>query len=154
MRKYYRLRFVGLQCFLVKSEAFYIEDKSVGGGKLFCYIVCLTGFKEKQMRSKKGLTLIELLIVVIILGALAAIAIPRVTVSATTAKINACNANVDSLNKAMEMYKVDNSLTSYPTLATVTADINYFPDGAPVCPFGTAYALKGDGTNRVQPHSH
>ena len=106
------------------------------------------------MRSKKGLTLIELLIVVIILGALAAIAIPRITTSATTAKQNACNTNVDTLNTAMEMYKMDHSSTTYPALATVTADINYFPDGVPVCPFGTAYVLKGDGTNRVQTHSH
>ena len=110
------------------------------------------------MRSRKGLTLIELLIVVIILGALAAIAIPRITTSSTTAKQNACNTNVDTLNTAMEMYKIDHTATTYPALDTVTADPNYFPDGAPVCPFsdGTTfpYVLKGDGSNRVQSHSH
>jgi prepilin-type N-terminal cleavage/methylation domain-containing protein len=104
------------------------------------------------MRSRKGLTLIELLIVVIILGALAAIAIPRITTSTTTAKQNACNTNVDTLNTAMEMYYIDHG--SYPTLAVLTSDVNYFPDGAPTCPFGTPYALKTDGSNRVDSHSH
>jgi type II secretion system protein G len=104
------------------------------------------------MRSRKGLTLIELLIVVIILGALAAIAIPRITTSATTAKSNACKTNVDTLNTAIEMYQIDNG--SYPaSLATITADANYFPDGAPVCPFGTAYSYDS-GTHRVAEHSH
>jgi general secretion pathway protein G len=106
------------------------------------------------MRSRKGLTLIELLIVVIILGALAAIAIPRITTSATTAKKNACDTNVDTLNTAMEMYKMDKG--TYPaSVAVLTGDPNYFPDGATsvVCPFGTAYALNAT-TNRVTPHSH
>jgi type II secretion system protein G len=105
-----------------------------------------------EMRKRKGLTLIELLIVVIILGALAAIAIPRITTSATTAKINACKTNVDTLNTAIEMYRVDSS--SYPSgLTDVTADANYFPDGAPVCPFGTGYNYSTT-TNRVSDHSH
>ena len=104
------------------------------------------------MRSRKGLTLIELLIVVIILGALAAIAIPRITTSATTAKTNACNTNVDTLNTSIEMYKMDTG--SYPgALATITGDPNYYPDGAPACPFGTAYSYNAT-TNRVDFHSH
>jgi general secretion pathway protein G len=104
------------------------------------------------MRSRKGLTLIELLIVVIILGALAAIAIPRITTSATTAKSNACNTNVDTLNTSIEMYKMDTG--AYPgALTTVTTDPNYFPDGAPSCPFGTAYSYS-TSTNRVSFHSH
>jgi type II secretion system protein G len=104
------------------------------------------------MRNRKGLTLIELLIVVIILGALAAIAIPRITTSATTAKQNACTTNVDTLNTSIEMYKMDKG--SYPaTLATVTGDPNYFPDNAPVCPFGTPYVYNTT-TSRVAVHVH
>jgi type II secretion system protein G len=104
------------------------------------------------MRSRKGLTLIELLIVVIILGALAAIAIPRITTSATTAKQNACTTNVDTINTSIEMYKMDNG--SYPAaLTTVTNEPNYFPDGAPTCPFGTAYVYSAT-THRVAPHVH
>jgi len=109
------------------------------------------------MRSRKGLTLIELLIVIIILGALAAIAIPRITTSATTAKRNACNTNVDTLNTAIEMYNIDTG--DYPNALTdVTKDPNsrYFPDGEPKCPF-TDTVYDGDfstTTNRVAPHSH
>jgi type II secretion system protein G len=105
------------------------------------------------MRSRKGLTLIELLLVIIILGALAAIAIPRITTSATTAKINACNTNIDTLNTAIEMYNIDKS--EYPVvLADVTSDVNYFPEGAPVCPFGTTYGPPAALTHRVPSHTH
>jgi type II secretion system protein G len=101
----------------------------------------------------KGLTLIELLIVVIILGALAAIAIPRISTSATTAKRNACDTNVDTLNTAIEMYKMDNG--DYPTgLTDVTQDPNarYFSTtDVPVCPFGTPYVY---ANHRITAHSH
>ena len=48
--------------------------------------------------DKKAFTLVELLIVVIILGALAAICIPRIMGGSKSAKINACKSNVKSLN--------------------------------------------------------
>jgi general secretion pathway protein G len=104
------------------------------------------------MRSRYGLTLIELLIVVIILGALAAIAIPRITTSATTAKQNACTTNVNTINASIEMFEKDTG--SYPAaLTTLTGDPNYFPDGVPNCPFGTAYNYDAT-THRVTLHSH
>lgn len=105
------------------------------------------------MRSRKGLTLIELLIVVIILGALAAIAIPRITTSATTAKQNACITNVDTLNTSIEMYKMDKG--TYPaSLTTLTGDPNYFPDDAPTCPFGSSFPYVMGPNNRITPHVH
>lgn len=91
------------------------------------------------MRRRKGLTLIELLIVVIILGALAAIAIPRITTSATTVKKRTCQTNISTLNTAIEMYKMDKG--AYPSYVVLTTDPNYFPDGGPVCPFGTMYSI-------------
>lgn len=104
------------------------------------------------MRCKKGFTLVELLVVVLILGALAAIAVPRIIGGATNAKINACKTNVDLINSQIELYYANNG--SWPgTLGTVTSDPNFFPDGAPACPFGTAYSYSTT-THRVAEHSH
>ena len=105
--------------------------------------------KDEKMRYRKGVTLVELLIVVLILGALAAIAVPRIIGGATTAKTNACNTNVDLINTAMELYYANND--SYPSLAVLFADTNYFPDGTPVCPFGVSYTLGSD--DRVADHN-
>ncbi len=101
------------------------------------------------MVKRKGFTLIELMVVVLILGALAAVAIPRLTRSSDTAKTNACNTNVDIINTQMELYYMDTG--GYPTLAALFADSDYFPDGTPMCPYGTAYVLTGD---RVTEHGH
>jgi len=101
--------------------------------------------------NRKGLTLIELLIVVLILAALAAIAIPRITASATTAKTNACKTNVDLINSQIEMYY--SSAGTWPALADVTGDPNYFPDGAPLCPFATTYGPLGTN-HHIPEHVH
>lgn len=104
------------------------------------------------MHRRKGFTLVELLVVVLILGALAAIAVPRIIGGATNAKINACMTNVDLINSQIELYYANNG--SWPdSLSVVTADPNYFPDGAPACPFGTAYSYSTT-THRVLDHMH
>ncbi len=106
------------------------------------------------MRCKRnfGFTLVELMVVVLILGALAFVAVPRIGESSTTAKTNACKTNVDLLNSQLELvYATDGSWPA--TLAAMTGDTDYFPDGAPTCPFSTAYVYSTT-THRVAGHSH
>ncbi len=104
------------------------------------------------MGRKSAFTLVELLVVVLILSALAMIAVPRISESATNAKINACTANVKHLNSQLELWHT--AKDAWPAqLSDLTGDTNYFPDGAPVCPYGTAYKYNTT-THRVADHSH
>ncbi len=100
-----------------------------------------------KREKRQGVTLIELLIVVLILAALSAIAIPRISQSAQNAKQNACDTNIDVINSAIEMYNADNS--GYPSaLNDVAGSTTYFPDGAPACPLSGTYSMDGT-TKRV-----
>ena len=96
-------------------------------------------------RNQKGVTLIELLIVILILAALSAIFIPRISQQATNAKAKltaeeqdqgeisdaeACRTNIDALNAAIELYSNKNG--SYPAnLDIVATNKKYFPHGMP-----------------------
>ena len=96
--------------------------------------------KGNRMKQRvKAFTLVELMIVVLILGALAAIAVPRIMGGSAAAKANGCKTNIDMINSQIELYYSNTS--SWPaTLDVVTGDTNYFPDGAPTCPVtGLAY---------------
>jgi general secretion pathway protein G len=57
-----------------------------------------------KMCKQAGFTLVELLIVVIILGALAAIAIPQFTDSTSDAKLSALDTSLAELRNAVELY--------------------------------------------------
>jgi prepilin-type N-terminal cleavage/methylation domain-containing protein len=106
------------------------------------------------MRNKRGVTLVELLIVVLILGALAAIAIPRLTQSADTAKKNACSTNLDIINSQIELYAADNNSTYPATLTVITNSLTYFPDGPPGCPVIDANYPDALVNDRVDKSAH
>ena len=106
---------------------------------------------KNNITSRRGLTLVEWLIVILTIGALLVIAVPRIGQSATTAKINTCKTNIDVINRQIELYKVNTG--AYPaTLLDVTGNTDYFRDGPPECPFGTSYTMGAN--NRVAKHSH
>lgn len=106
------------------------------------------------MRSRKGFTLVELMIVVLILGALAAIAVPRIVGGAASAKANGCKTNVDLINSQIELYYANNG--EWPAdLQTVTQDTDYFPDGEPTCPVtGETYPNTLTDNHRVDASDH
>jgi len=105
-------------------------------------------------KKRQAFTLVELMIVVLILGALTVIAIPRITGGSFNAGVNACRNNVKIMNSQIELYY--SRTGSWPVdLGQVTKDPNYFPDGPPQCPFDIPYVLvTTNGKNRVAEHKH
>ena len=59
---------------------------------------------RRKFHNTSGFTLVELLIVVIILGALAAIAIPQFTTSSEDAKLSALDTSLAELRSSVELY--------------------------------------------------
>ena len=71
---------------------------------------------QKMVRAVKGsggFTLIEMLIVIIILGILAMIIIPQITVSTEDAKVSTLKTNLGGLRSAIEIYYAQHNQT-YP----------------------------------------
>lgn len=62
---------------------------------------------------KSGFTLVEILIVVIILGILAAVVIPQFTDATTSARTETFNSNIQSLQSMFELYRAQHNDT-YP----------------------------------------
>jgi len=67
----------------------------------------------RNIRGQDGFTLIEMLIVIIILGILAMVIIPQVTVSSEDAKVSALKTNLSGMRSAIEMYYAQHNQT-YP----------------------------------------
>lgn len=61
------------------------------------------------MRAKQGFTLVEILIVVVILGILAAIVIPQFTEASTDAKRSSLASDLQTVRSQIELYKIQHS---------------------------------------------
>lgn len=73
-------------------------------------------FRQIEIQSFKnqaGFTLIEMLVVVIILGILAMIIVPQISVSTDDARLNSLQTNVNSIRSAIEVYAAQHA-NRYP----------------------------------------
>ncbi len=66
-----------------------------------------------EKKYRRGFTLIEVLVVLIILGLIAAIIVPRITGRVDEAKIETTKIQMRAIKDALEQYKLDNG--TYPT---------------------------------------
>jgi len=73
---------------------------------------------KKKNESSQGFTLVELIMVIVIIGLLAAIVIPRFGGQADMARVATTQANLANLRAAVDVYRL-----SEPTLPTLLTDL-------------------------------
>ncbi len=105
-------------------------------------------FARKQ--NERGFSLMELFAVVTILGIIAAIIVPRVTVSSHAAMTKIDDHNRATINAAVERWHLEKGAWPADDLSDIETDPHYFPNGLPTNPTanGTAYSLNAT-THRV-----
>ena len=95
-----------------------------------------------KTQKKSGFTLVEIMIVVAIIGLLAAIAIPNFVKARTTAQKNACIANLKQIQSAKEQWALETKAA--PTATPGTTDLygtDKYIKAAPTCPNSGTYTI-------------
>lgn len=102
--------------------------------------------------QQRGFTLMEIMVVVVILGVLAALVVPQIMSRPDQAKVTAAQSDIKAIAMALDIYKLDNhgypstqqgldALVSRPSGSPPAR--NWNPDGylkrIPVDPWGNAY---------------
>jgi general secretion pathway protein G len=113
-----------------------------------------------SIRRAKGFTLIELMVVLVIIGVLAALIVPNVLDRADDARTAAAKTDIANLGQALKLYKLDNqrypsseqglqALVTKPSAGTPPANWRPYLDKLPNDPWGRPYlylqpGLKGE----------
>jgi len=111
------------------------------------------------LNNKKGFTLIEMMLVVVIISILVTVVLPRLTGKTEQARISAGRLQVETIGMALDAFELDNG--RYPTTAEGLAALRtnpsnlkkwngpYLKKDIPMDPWGNAYLYACPGRHNT-----
>ncbi len=87
---------------------------------------------KARFRRKRGFTLIEVMVVIVILGILAALVVPRVLSRPDEARVVAARQDLAVISQALKLYRLDNQ--RYPSAEQGLGALITKPESVPVPP--------------------
>jgi general secretion pathway protein G len=112
----------------------------------------------KAQTASKGFTLIEVMIVIVILGVLAALIVPKVMSRPDEARIVAARQDIATLMQSLKLYRLDNrryptseqglaALVKKPEVDPMPTNWKSYVERLPLDPWGNPYQYLNPGLN-------
>ena len=113
-------------------------------------------FPTHKPRRARGFTLIELMVVLVIMGVLAALIVPNIIGRTDEARVTAAKTDIGTIMQALKLYKLDNgfypsqeqglqALVAKPSTAPVPGNWKPYLEKLPNDPWGRPYQYLNPG---------